>query len=512
MSERQDTTNRPHPFSADRPIELVEQDRLGRHGFADSIATALTNWKGKDSLVVALYGPWGTGKTSIKNMVVETLNANSSEAPTIVDFNPWQWAGQDEMVRAFFSEIGSALSRTDRTEVGRKRVARWQSYAARLKMWSFLAESLRKAMAWLFFALAIVSGGGLLIGSRSSVALTLVFLLTLGSAAVLRWGTEFVGNLAVVFDRKLALEDTSLAEAKKDLSTLLLQLSIPVLVIIDDIDRLSKQEIKLLFQLIKANADFPNMVYFLLFQRDIVEQALDESVPTKGKEFLEKIVQVGFDTPAIDRSKLEKVLFSKLDEILGSESIGKRFDSHRWGNIYIGGLHAFFGTLRDVNRFSSSLAFHLSLFQGRKAFEVNPIDVIALEAVRVFEPEIYKGLSAAKAGLLGLDRIYERGDEAAERTRKAIDSLLEKADLKRREVLKELLHELFPHTRNIGYGADFGDEWYRDLRICHEKVFDRYFQFAVSEKDLSQSDLEEILEAVGNRHRLVTELKSLNER
>jgi len=63
----------PNPFSADRPIRSKSEDLLGRSAFAESLAAVVEGWTGNDSLVVALYGPWGIGKTSIKNMVLENL-------------------------------------------------------------------------------------------------------------------------------------------------------------------------------------------------------------------------------------------------------------------------------------------------------------------------------------------------------------------------------------------------------------------------------------------------------
>ena len=47
-----------------------------------------------------------------------------------------------------------------------------------------------------------------------------------------------------------------------------------VVVMIDDIDRLPARKIRLLFQLVTVNADFPNLVYLLLFDKAIAAQAL----------------------------------------------------------------------------------------------------------------------------------------------------------------------------------------------------------------------------------------------
>lgn len=98
-----------HMFSADRPIEKREEDQLDRAKFAESIAAAIKSWTAKDSLVVGLYGPWGSGKSSVVNMVVESLNDRKEESPVIVRFNPWQVSGQGEIVAAFFQELRPAL-------------------------------------------------------------------------------------------------------------------------------------------------------------------------------------------------------------------------------------------------------------------------------------------------------------------------------------------------------------------------------------------------------------------
>jgi hypothetical protein len=49
-----------HLFSADRPITSRDQDQLYRRTFAEELARAVRGWRGNESLVIALYGPWGS--------------------------------------------------------------------------------------------------------------------------------------------------------------------------------------------------------------------------------------------------------------------------------------------------------------------------------------------------------------------------------------------------------------------------------------------------------------------
>lgn len=500
-----------HKFSADRPITSHADDLLGVAGFAESLATSIRGWTGRDSLIVALYGPWGSGKSSIKNLAVEALRGDKEHSPSIVEFNPWQWAGQAQLAEGFFQEIGVALGFKQKDKQNKKRASKWRSYAAYLKMGSFLAGSLRSIIAWLLFILGFIAvGSGLFVDPAHIKTIIIVTgALSIPLAALFRWGGSFVDNVVSILEAKAKVQEKSLAEIKKELSSLLQELLNPVLVIVDDVDRLSKEEIKYLFQLIKANADFPNLVYLLLFQRDLIEKHFDP-------EFLEKIVQVGFDIPRIEHTRLEKALFRGLDELLSENIAEKRFDQHYWGNLFVPGLRPFFETLRDVHRFLATLSFHLSLFRNKNSFEVNPVDLIGLEVLRVFEPKVYQRLFELKPILTGLQESYRSDNKAVEETRKTLESVILQSSVNKKTPVQEIIKVLFPRAQRylggMSYGGGFEEKWYRDLRVCHPDVFDRYFHFAIPEGDIAQADLDRILTSVGDRAALVGEMRTLNKR
>ena len=135
----------PEWLSADRPITGRAQDKLGRSGFAEAIAAVIRGWQGKDSLVIALYGPGGTGKSSIKNMIIEAIHEMAEPSP-VTEFNPWQFANREQMTAAFFDQIGIILNR----ETGISRLWRWQRYGAYLTASRNLVELLRKLLLWVF--------------------------------------------------------------------------------------------------------------------------------------------------------------------------------------------------------------------------------------------------------------------------------------------------------------------------------------------------------------------------
>lgn len=108
-----------------------------------------------------------------------------------------------------------------------------------------------------------------------------------------------------------------------------------------------------------------------------------------------------------------------------------------------------------------------------------------------------------------------RGGKEEEK-KQAVESIVEQAEEANRSQVREILKQLFPHTESIfggfAYGSGYEEEWFRDLRVCHPDVFDRYFHFAIPERDISQEEIDKILSLVFNRQGLVEEFRDLNKR
>ena len=72
----------------------------------------------------------------------------------------------------------------------------------------------------------------------------------------------------------------------------------------------------------------------------------------------------------------------------------------------------------------------------------------------------------------------------------------------------EMIKQLFP---KVSTGNE--EQYYRDLRVCHQDVFDRYFLLSIPEGDISQADLDSLLVAsTGDRDKLVSRFNELRER
>ncbi|MCK5805803.1 MAG: NTPase KAP, partial [Lentisphaeria bacterium] len=159
----------------------------------------------------------------------------------------------------------------------------------------------------------------------------------------------------------------------------------------DDIDRLERDVLRLLFRMVRLNADFPNVTYVLAFDRLVVERNLDEENGVRGRDYLEKIIQVSFDIPEPEPETIHRILFAEMDVVL--ESLKTRpLDQHRWGNVFHSGFKEHFRTIRHIKRYANGLRLTLAPL----AEEVDLVDFLAIELIRVFHPEVYLGIVQGK--------------------------------------------------------------------------------------------------------------------
>lgn len=105
-------------FLQDEPIGSAADDKYNRSTYVRNLALSLSRFPGSESLVVGIQGPWGSGKTSLKNMLVEQLASTSSkkgkgkkqeEKVIVVEFEPWIYSGSGRLVTLLFNQISLTL-------------------------------------------------------------------------------------------------------------------------------------------------------------------------------------------------------------------------------------------------------------------------------------------------------------------------------------------------------------------------------------------------------------------
>jgi predicted KAP-like P-loop ATPase len=144
----------------------------------------------------------------------------------------------------------------------------------------------------------------------------------------------------------------------------------------------------------------------------------------------------------------------------------------------------------------------VSAFGRKGTLEVNPVDLIAIECMRVFEPGIYAALQENKSLLTEHELNYGDAAKAKERLKTSVEKLL-KAALGKPENTKYILTILFPKLEsiwgNMFYGNEYNRVWTRQRRICSPDFFDRFFILRIPTGQVSESVIQAILESCEDR-------------
>lgn len=501
----QNNNKSPKVFISDAPVLSCDADILGRGKFAKSLARNIIRHEDHNTIVVGLYGKWGSGKSSIVNMLLEdikqTKEITEDKKPLIIEFNPWNFSEQDNLSFAFFNEIANSLSYSDKSENAKKIAEKLKLYGHFLSTAVLVSNALRYVLPILLFIVGVLILGTTYFAELRAVSwIVAVTFIILG--IIFKFSKTMMSAASEYLLQWAKVNEKTLAQFKGDLNNLILEKSKRFLIVIDDIDRLNTKEIKQIFQLVKQNADFSNTVYLLAFDRNIIEKNLEEQKGVSGKEYLEKIVQVSFDVPFVQEQKLHAYLFAQLDAIVKVVP-EKLWDMTVWGNLFHAGLKELFVSLRDVKRFINSLKFNFSLIQQEGSFELNPIDFIGLEAIRVFAPSVYEGMRGESLLFTHTDSSMGRRNGEQER-RQSIEAILNRADDNIKEPVKKIIYQLFPQIKglfeNMNYGSDWQDRWTKEIRICSTELYDRYFILDVPEGEISQFEIDKLLSATGDKN------------
>ena len=420
-------------LSPDLPIAKLEEDGLNRGSFAESLAKTLVQYSFPSSLTIGLYGEWGSGKTSLLNMVFENVE-RIDDGVVVLRFNPWLCSDPKQLVTQFFKQMATAIKL-------KKRAAD--------KAWE-------------------------LINQYADI---------LGATSVIPVAGEIVAAFTKVLTKK-AEEETKeqtndLQESKNQIIKKLKDEKIKIIVSIDDIDRLSEEEIVAVFQLVKSLADFPNTIYVLAFDYDVVVRALGKVQHGDGKEYLEKIVQVPFEIPVPNIDDIHEALFSKLNGILG-DIPEEDWDKETWVELFQQGIKNYIRSIRDVIRYTNVFSLKYELLKN----ETSVVDLLGLTCLQVFEPTVYSKLPSYKDILCGERRSFshERQKEMEEKVECAINRIApDDGSVTDLEATKNILGTLFPGIKtNMGWSYGVGRGYSRRDSLIRNSIaapecFDRYF-------------------------------------
>lgn len=423
----------------DDPIQNESQDELGRVPMVELIANSIIKYSKNTHPCtnIGIYGPWGCGKTSMINLVQDYLIRNGKKDNiAIVHFNPWQTCSMDLLMGEFFKCICKDLG-----------------------------EEVRNF---------IIKYGDILTFATSAIPVV---------------GEKISGGIKKTKEL-LMYSDNTLKEQKDKISKAIIRCKKHLLVFIDDLDRLDKEELHAVFRLIRQVADFQNTMYVVAMDIDMASKSISHyyggNSIEDGRRFIDKIIQVPIIIPVIQKPYLKSHLIKLLRDI-----IKPYYKYIKENDLDIIGekVSNLFETKRDCIRFVNQLGF---VFPS-VANEVNVHDFCLLESIKVISQEAYMKILYNKNALLRIpDKNYpylegkKPNEELDKRFQEAIDDITK--DLTAHDLgnkIKDLLKNDLFYLNNIDTFQLIDQQ-----KILSNVYFDKYFVLAVPEHLIPDSEMD----------------------
>lgn len=335
-------------FECDEPIETSEADRLGRSEFAHTLARRLLKTSSShQSFAVGILSPWGYGKTSFLNLIKDELKRYGT---ICIDFSPWTYGKENNLIREFFTEVGKHLRR--------------------------YADDLPRDMMEYAHIL-----------EKSESTSWLSILLSLGSTG------------------------HSLEQQSNLLKQSLQKIDRPIVVFMDDLDRLRGDEVMEILKLIRNAANFSGIKFVAAYDRNYLVEAIKNQNIESASRYLEKIFQIEYTLPAFEHSRLIEYLNEECDRFIrevDKEELRQIIDGR-------GRMKRFVKeellSMRDVKRYANSLQNSYEKLAGNVVL----CDLMNLEILRLMYKPVYDLLSLRWTQVLmeeeGLLRLYESSEE-----------------------------------------------------------------------------------------------------
>lgn len=403
-------------FDTDKPITTQEEDRLGRSQFANTVAQILLEQNATESHVIGLYGKWGSGKTSTINLIkeqIEPLAPTSDHDPIVLSFSSWGSTSVSDVFAMFIDSLNKEVSRSSKTKTAFKK----------------LLENLLEYSA-------CVSG-------------------------ICPPAESAIGKMLNLIKKR---KERTLPELKSQIAKTLKGQKKRLIVVIDDIDRLSNEQIRHVFQFVNVIADFPNVTYLLPFDHGIVATALSDIQGINGSAYLSKIIQIPLYLPDPSPNSLLALLNSEIGSLL--DEAREDYSESRMFEIIEKYITPYMKTPRDVRRLQNVFLFQMRLFSEN----LNCLDLFALSSLMAFDPALYQWIRENKSLVLG--EIYtSKQAKHKEHLRVSFESIGLIGS--RTNDAIETLSVLFPSINNGKYLNN--KSYWRDRRVCHKEIFDGYF-------------------------------------
>lgn len=491
-------------FLLDNPIILSKDtDILGHTNIVDRLKGAIKVHKNEYfPFVIGLEGEWGTWKTTILSTLENDINHSTELEDCIVfNYSPWLYGSDQDLYTKFFEEFWIFLEKNNffDKDFSIKNLKNYEKAVSGLDPLSnnFLGISAQ----WLLSLFYLVKNPIIVI----FLTVRIIYLVVIGIFSFENfdrdlsyfWTTQFIFNdlssglliltfiiwLISIIKSYANSWDDLINSLKKTINKHLKENNKKIIFIIDDIDRLPKEKISIIMQLVKSIANFNNVIYILSYDKKIVENALKEEY--NSDHYLDKIVQVRVPIPIIPNFTVAEFALTQLRQFIQNNAQRYGIDDIQSIQYNLHFLSSFFRglkTVRDVKRFinlfqidfemfHSNLISQYSSVSAKKKLDFDFNEFVLIELVKFSNREFYDRIYRNIWFILSQERwILWEDRDATEILEQRLNKFLEQNPL---EFASDFIGKLFPINKywQTGKGT---------ISISNKDKFKSYFIFEKS--------------------------------
>ncbi len=397
-----------------------DEDILKYGNYARRLAQNIEKSSFNNAFAIGITGIWGAGKTSFMNLILKSFN---TKKVVLIHFNPWSSNTVNQLIPNFFETI---------------------------------IEGLRNE--------------GIFMKNDISKYLQKISQVELGVL-----GESFKPILNGFSD------DFSIEDLKNKISDKIISKDKKIVITIDDLDRLNKQEINEVLRLIRNTANFSNVCYLVAYDKEYVMSFLEDDNQFNFKNYLEKIFQLEINLPAFKKELLIEKLKLNLMEIINEIEDGELKEKYKNqirsltnNDVYLESIE----NLRDITRLSNAMLTNFIPLAG----EVDIFDFINLEILRMKYREVYELLKKDKTQLLE-DSI--KSVESSTKLNRLV--LKSKINTEIDNNAEKILNTIFYRDGNSFYQYDGNTS--NLYRISTPNRFILYFTYEITDDELSLNKL-----------------------
>ncbi|MDD2530735.1 MAG: P-loop NTPase fold protein [Bacteroidales bacterium] len=389
----------------DKTICSIDDDKFYHKDIAATITRVISDLGEEDHANTAIYGPWGTGKSSIGNLVKD---AAEKERHVFIKISAWKYGNEPAaLVRAFLLEASKKLGRK---EVKKVTSELYQTVSQTEKdipsvFKKTIIQGLKASFPFIFFLLLTIKivryFSGLDFPDYANIAMVSLIFSFAGSAFLAFY--KVVISLSEVKITRVEEPKSSIEQYVSMFSEMIehneiLRKKHRLIFFIDDVDRLPNNKVVKVLETIKAFIENKKCIFIVACEENVLQQAIRVKKKLNGDssvEYLDKIFQVSISIPKLYDNDLlryaEHLMKLHKDHIPYAELSDEELE-----NIRIALVHDGIKTPRQVkiqlNDFTA--AYQIAKLRKVKLILSNPSLLAKIIAIRNEWPEFYRKLEA----------------------------------------------------------------------------------------------------------------------